>query len=64
MNTAICVAGGRAPPEESRRTPHNLIGSTQLANLLLEILDPLWLAHGHPGTHAIINLGLLDPAPD
>jgi hypothetical protein len=52
----ICAAGGRAPPRREP-PPQDLVGTTKLADLLLEIR----LRRRDAGMRALIELSLLGP---
>jgi hypothetical protein len=55
--------GGRAPPRKSRRPLEQIIGTTQLAVLLLQLTDPLRLDAGQARLDTLVDVSLLDPRP-
>jgi len=57
---------GRSSPlrEESRRLLQNLVGSTQLTILLLELLHLLPVSRRHPRSLTGVDLGLTHPGSD
>jgi len=67
MNPTITSMGGRAVKlrlgEMRRRLPKYLVRSLELAVLLLERLDPGRVLRGDAGLDAVVDLGLLHPAP-